>query len=80
MLLGITSTCIVTSSIYIPFNFAFLTLSILVEGQYTLLQIARPVEIHFFTSNCCNGQSKFIAKNNNTQIVLILAIGANDFV
>ena len=77
MLLGIASTRIITSSICTPFDFAFLTPSILVEDPYIFLQIARHVERHFFISNCCNGQSKFTAKDNNTRTVLILATSVN---
>ena len=36
-----------------------------------------PCRKAFFTSNCCNGQSRFAAKDNKTQTVLILATGEN---
>ncbi|KAJ9703245.1 hypothetical protein PVL29_004865 [Vitis rotundifolia] len=43
---------------------------------YTSSDIS-PCRKTFFTSNCCNGQSRFAAKDSNTRIVLILATGAN---
>ena len=36
-----------------------------------------PFRKAFFTSNCCNGQSRFAARDNKTRTVLILAICAN---
>ncbi|KAM7505484.1 hypothetical protein LguiB_004388 [Lonicera macranthoides] len=36
-----------------------------------------PCRNAFFTLNCCNGQSKFAAKENKTRTMLIFVTGAN---
>jgi len=69
----IYSTC--TTSIY-----AFQVLSTMMGDPYRLFWIIHHAKKVLFISSYCNGQAKFIAKDNRTQIVLILAITANVFV
>ena len=77
MLLGIVSIHTMTSSICTPSDIAFMTLYILVEDPYILLQITRHAEMHFSHRTVVMAKSRFAAKDSNTQTVLILATSAN---